>query len=357
MHIVIMAGGSGTRFWPRSRKHAPKQFLTIAGDRPMLRQAVDNSLGEQADLDKLWIVAGQNHAEAVRKILPDLPSAQLLLEPVGRNTAPAIALACLAIAQKDPKAVLAVLPSDHVIRKTKIFRRALAAAEHIALQDYIVTIGLKVSRPETGFGYIKTSEVIETHDDFIVNRVSRFVEKPDLSTAEKYQQSGDYLWNGGMFVFRVDVMLQAMQQLMPELAARFDDLKQALDDDDGAEKLAEIYPQLPSQSIDYGVMEKFAKVAVVPVDMGWSDVGSWAALPEVLQADEGGNIVQGQALLVDSHNSIIDSRSKRTVVALGCQDLVIVDTDDALLVMPKERAQEVRKVLDELKNQNRQELL
>ena len=357
MQFVIMAGGSGTRFWPRSRSHKPKQFLTIAGDRPMLRQAVDNALGAEAKLDNLWIVAGQHHATALRDILPTLPKAQLLLEPLGRNTAPAIALACLAIAQKDPQALLAVLPSDHVIRKPETFRRALAAAGRIAEQDYIATIGLKVSRPETGFGYIKIGDDIDMIDHFSVKKVSRFVEKPDLATAKQYQQSGEYLWNGGMFVFRVDVMLQAMQALMPELAARFDDINNALSDDAGAEKLAQIYPELPAQSIDYGVMEKFAKVAVVPVDMGWSDVGSWAALPEVLKADDDDNIVQGQALLVDSKANIIDNRSQRLVVALGCEDLVIVDTKDALLVMPKDRAQDLRKVLEELKQQQRQDLL
>ena len=357
MHIVIMAGGSGTRFWPRSRSHFPKQFLTIAGSRPMLRQAVDNALGAEAPLDRLWVVAGEQHEDPLRQVLPDLTDAQILLEPVGRNTAPAIALACLAIMQKDPDALLAVLPSDHVIRKPEVFRRALAAAGQIAAQDYIVTIGLEVSRPETGFGYIKIGQNIETIDDFNIKKVDRFVEKPDLDTAKQYQQSGRFLWNGGMFVFRAALMLQAMRELMPELASHFDALQAALQSDDPRAQLGEIYPRLPAQSIDYGVMEKFAKVAVIPVDMGWSDVGSWAALPEVLPADDDGNIVQGQALLVDSKKTIVDSRSGRTVVALGCEDQVIVDTDDALLVMPRARAQDVKKVLQRLKDTERQGLL
>ena len=323
----------------------------------MLRQAVDNALGQNPQQDPLWIVAGELHAEAVRDVLPNLPEKNLLLEPVGRNTAPAIGYACVHIATQDPQAIVAVLPSDHVIKQPEKLRSALQAAGKIAEQGFIATIGLQVTRPETGFGYIQQGELLGEHQGMPVYRVQRFVEKPDRERATQYMQAKSYLWNGGMFVFRVDVMLEAIRSHMPELAQGLDEIATNLSRDDAQQQNAALYPQLPSQSIDFGVMEKVSQVAVVPVDMGWSDVGSWAALPEVLPADSQGNVVNGAAMLIDSHNLVVDNSGEKLIAMVGCQDLVVVDTADALLVMPRERAQDVRLVLDALAAQGKPDLM
>ncbi|MBN2357975.1 MAG: mannose-1-phosphate guanylyltransferase [Deltaproteobacteria bacterium] len=356
MFVVIMAGGAGTRFWPRSRRRLPKQFLNIVGERPLLRAAVDNAIGADGDRSRLLVVAGSAHRPLVERCLPDVPPANLLYEPVGRNTAPAIGFACVEIARRDARAVAAVLPSDHVIGDPPALRAALAAAASAAADGAIVTIGIQPTRPETGYGYIARGEQTAVHGGQPVYRVSSFVEKPGREQAERYLAAGNYFWNAGMFVFRVDAMLAAIRAHMPELAAGLQQLAEALGRGD-SDALARLYPALPAQSIDYGVMERVENAAMVPASCGWSDVGSWAALPEVQPLDAAGNAVSGDALLVDTAGSVVDARAGRLVAVLGCRDLVVVDTEDALLVVPRERAQEVRQVLALLESDGRTRLL
>lgn len=355
MYVVIMAGGSGTRFWPRSRRRLPKQFLNIVGDQPLLRSAVDNAVGSDGDRSRVLVVAGTAHQPLVEQCLPDVPRANLLYEPVGRNTAPAIGFACVEIARRDPRAVAAVLPSDHVIGNPVALRAALEAAAAAAADGAIVTIGIQPTRPETGYGYIARGDQIAVQRGQPVFRVSSFVEKPKREVAERYLAAGNYFWNAGMFVFRVDVMLAAIRSHMPELSAGLDQLA-ALDSAD-APALARLYPQLPAQSIDYGVMERVDNVVMVVANFGWSDVGSWAALPEVAALDANRNTVAGDSVLVDCADCVVDARGKRLVAVVGCRDLVVVDTEDALLVVPRDRAQDVRQVLTELERGGRIGLL
>jgi len=355
MYVVIMAGGSGTRFWPRSRRRLPKQFLNIVGERPLLRAAVDNAVGSSGDRSCVLVVAGTSHQPLVEQCLPDVPRANLLYEPVGRNTAPAIGFACVEIARREPHAVAAVLPSDHVIGDPVALRAALAAAAAAAADGAIVTIGIQPTRPETGYGYIARGDQIAVHGGQPIYRVSSFVEKPKREVAERYLAAGNYFWNAGMFVFRVDVMLAAIRAHMPELARGLDQLAALGGGDDAA--LARLYPQLPAQSIDFGVMERVDNVAMVPANFGWSDVGSWAALPEVAALDSNRNVVAGDTVLVDCAECVVDARGGRLVALVGCRDLVVVDTEDAVLVVPRERSQEVRQVLAELERNGRTNLL
>jgi mannose-1-phosphate guanylyltransferase len=252
--------------------------------------------------------------------------------------------------------VAAALPADHVIGDPAAMRATLAAAAAAAAGGSIVTIGIQPTRPETGYGYIARGGQIAVHGGLPVFRVNSFVEKPKRETAKRYLAAGNFYWNAGMFVFRVDVMLAAIRAHMPELAAGLEQLADALDRGDAA-ALERLYPQLPAQSIDYGVMERADNVAMVPASFGWSDVGSWAALPEVSTLDADGNVVFGDAVLVDTSGSVVDARGGRLVAVVGCRDLVVVDTEDALLVVPRDRAQEVRQVLTELERAGRTQLL
>ncbi|MGA9526246.1 MAG: mannose-1-phosphate guanylyltransferase [Myxococcaceae bacterium] len=344
LHPVIMAGGSGTRFWPLSRKARPKQFLPLASKKPLIVETADRLRGLAKPKDT-WVVCGPQHATPVKRLLKGMPSGNVLVEPVARNTAPAIALACLHVARRDPEGVLIVLPSDHHIADVKGFRERLAAAAEVAEQGFIVTIGIKPSRPETGYGYIRLGEPLEGE----AQRVAAFVEKPDTETAKKYVTSGDYVWNGGIFVFRADVMLKAFAEHMPELDAGLQKIRAAIGKRTYASVLKKVFPKLPSISIDYGVAEKAKNIAVVPGDFGWSDVGSFAAIPEVRKADAAGNVLDGKgALAIDSSGCVVLG-GDRVIAVVGMTDVVVVDAGDAILVVPREKSQDVRKAVEALK--------
>jgi mannose-1-phosphate guanylyltransferase len=345
---VVMAGGSGTRFWPLSRVKRPKQFLPLASDKPLIVDTVSRLEG-LAKLKDTLVVCGPVHAPAARKLLKGLPKGNVVVEPVARNTAPAIALAALHVARRDPKGVLVVLPSDHHVADVAGFRRTLAAAAKVAEAGLLVTLGIKPHRPETGYGYIRVGEALPEGGAAGARRVAAFVEKPDLPTAQGYLASGDYLWNAGIFLFRADVILEAFRQHMPELAAGLDKLAPKVGKRDEAAALKRTFPKLPSVSIDYGVMEKAGNIAVVPSDFGWSDVGSFGAIPEVRPADARGNVVGGKgALLVDSDGCVVLAGG-RPLAVVGMKDVVVVDAGDAILVVPKERSQDVRKAVEALK--------
>jgi mannose-1-phosphate guanylyltransferase len=344
LHPVIMAGGSGTRFWPLSRKARPKQFLPLASKKPLIVETAERMRGLAKPKDT-WVVCGPQHAGPAKKLLKGIPGSNVLVEPVARNTAPAIGLAAAHVAMRDPEGVLIVLPSDHHIADVKAFRRTLVEAAKVAEQGYIVTLGITPKRPDTGYGYIRVGSPLEGE----ASGVEAFVEKPDLETAKKYLASGDYLWNGGIFVFRADVMLDALEEHMPELYAGLEKILGAIGTRSYASVLKRVFPKLPSTSIDYGVAEKARNIAVVPGDFGWSDVGSFAAIPEVRKADKQGNVVEGKnAMALDSSGCVVLG-GDRVVAVVGMTDVVVVDAGDAVLVVPKEKSQDVRKAVEALK--------
>jgi mannose-1-phosphate guanylyltransferase len=343
LYPVIMAGGSGTRFWPLSRKARPKQFLPLATKKPLVTETAARLEGLCAVKD-IYVVCGKLHAKPVLSMVKGLQREHVLVEPLARNTAPAIALACAHVAAGDPKGIIAVLPSDQHVADVAGFRTALIEAARVAEEGFIVTLGIKPSRPETGYGYIRIGEPFSG----AACKVQAFVEKPSPQTAMAYFASGDYLWNAGIFVFRADVMLDAFKLHMPALDAGLRQVRLAIGKRSYAAVLARVFPTLPAISIDYGVAERAENIAVVPGDFGWSDVGSFNALAEVRAADSRGNVILGtNAVVVDCEGCVVVS-GKRPVAVVGLSDVVVVDSGDAVLVLPKDRSQDVRKVVDEL---------
>jgi len=378
---VVMAGGAGTRFWPLSRKARPKQFLALVGESPLLAATVAR-LPPLAKLDRTFVVCGPAHAAAVRRILPELPKDNLIVEPCARNTAPCVGLAALHVARLDRKGILAMLPADHHVARPAAFREALAAAAEVAQGGAIATIGVKPSRPETGYGYLKVGERLDApmagvgkgarpkskpaapaakakavdEGSLVARRVAKFVEKPDRATAERYLADGSYLWNSGIFVFRADVILDEIRRTLPDLGEQLERIDRAIGTPRAARALAEAFPRCPAISIDYGVMEKSDRIAVVPGDFGWSDLGSFDALPDVRAQDARGNVVEGEAMIFDGRNNVVLGLPGRPLAVIGVDDLIVVDAGDAVLVCRRDRAQDVRKAVDELKRRGREEM-
>ena len=344
---VIMAGGSGTRFWPLSRQKRPKQFLPLASEQPLIVDTLER-LPPLATAEQSYVVCGPVHAPSVRRLLPTLPKEHVIVEPVARNTAPAIGLAALHVAAKDPKGVLLVLPSDHHIANVKRFRETLKAAAALAADGLLTTIGITPTRPDTGYGYIHLGAPLADRKGQLAHRVQRFVEKPDYDRAQSYLASGDYLWNAGIFALRADVILDQIERHLPKLAAALAAIRPTLGKPTYKRTLARHFPDAEPISIDYGVMERAAEIACVPGDFGWSDVGSFAALPDVRRVDANGNVAQGEAALVDCHGCVVVG-GDRVIAGVGLRDLIIVDAGDAILVVPKDRAQDVRQAVDALK--------
>jgi mannose-1-phosphate guanylyltransferase / mannose-6-phosphate isomerase len=355
---VILSGGAGTRLWPLSRELYPKQLLALTGERTMLQQTALRLEGLQATAPV--VVCNEAHrflvAEQLRQI--NIEPRALVLEPFGRNTAPAIALAALAAlkaAGADADPVLLVLPADHVIRDVPTFQKAVKIALPAAEQGKLVTFGVVPNAPETGYGYIQRVEAGQRDSGEGVHRIARFVEKPDADKAAQFVRSGEYYWNSGMFMFRARRYLQELEQLAPEIAkvcaGAFGSAKNDLD-------FTRIEPKAfegcPSDSIDYAVMEKTTDAVVVPLDAGWSDVGSWAALHGACESDSHGNVSRGDVISEDSGGCYLYSES-RLVAVVGLQDHVVIETKDAVLVAPKERVQDVKKLVYRLKEQGRYE--
>lgn len=340
---VILSGGSGTRLWPMSRPENPKQLLALTAEETMLQLTARRTL-DAARFDRPIIVANNAHADTIETQLARIgaiPRA-LILEPVGRNTAPAIALAALAA---DPESLLLVMPSDHVITDPAAFRDAIEAALPIAGDGWLVTFGIAPDAPETGYGYIETGEAISAG----VHRVARFVEKPDRATAEAMLAAGGHAWNGGIFLFRADIFLDALSRHAPDILAA---ARAAMDDaeriDGRVHPNEESFARSPSDSIDYAVMEKAERVAVVPVSMGWSDLGSWDALHALSKCDADDNACDGDAILIDSRNCLVRSDGPR-VALVGVDDLIVVASGNDILILPRGRSQDVRKVTEHLK--------
>lgn len=340
-----MAGGRGERFWPQSRLTRPKHLLPIVGESPMLRQTVDRLKG-LVEPERVWVITNQEQVEAVREICPEIPTEQIVAEPVGRDTAPAVALAALLVEKSVGDHAFAMLPADHVIQNTEAFRKDLLAAFEAAEKDAVIaTVGIHPTFPATGYGYIQADSAEASN----VFPVQRFVEKPDLETAQSYLDEGNYFWNGGIFVWRPGTILGAIETHCSELHASFSAIRSALS---SGEALTEIlpreYPRLEKISIDYAVMEKADNVVMVQSTFDWDDVGSWPAIERHFPKDENGNILKGTTVSEDSSDNLIISEGDHLVGIVGVDDLMVIHTGDATLICPKDRAQDVKKLVKKI---------
>lgn len=351
LYAVILAGGSGTRLWPRSREHKPKQFLDIAGERTMLQEAVER-IEPLVPLERIFVTTNREYSGLVREQVPQLPASNVIGEIASRGTAPAMGLTAILLRRRDPQAIMAVLTADHLIADRPRFRDAIAAAAEVAGQGHLVTLGIQAAYPETGYGYIERGEPLGNVGGFDVYRVLRFAEKPDLKTAQAFIASGAYSWNSGMFIWRVADILAELQRLMPDLYAQLEEIEHDWDTPRQDETLARVWPQIAKQTIDFGVMERARDVAVIPVDIGWSDVGSWATLLDLLPADAQGNVLTGEVECMETHDSLIYSQG-RLIAAIGLDEMIVVDTGDVVLVCPKSRAQDVRTIVERLQRQGK----
>ena len=353
LYALIMAGGSGTRLWPRSRPQHPKQFLDITGDLTMLQEA-QVRLVPLIPPERVWVATNQGYVDIVKRQLPAVPVANILGEPAGRGTAAAIGLAAIHLHRREPGAVMAVLTADHLIKDTQMFRSALAAARQVAQDGWLVTLGIRPTYPETGYGYIQRGEPLRSVDGIEAYQVARFAEKPDRATAEQFLGTGDYAWNSGMFIWQVERILSEMQQHMPELYAGLTEIERGLGTAEAEHILARVWPDLPNETIDYGIMEKADRVAVLPVEIGWNDVGSWAAVYDVLPHDEHDNAVVGRHLTTGTRGSLVYA-PKRLVATFGLEDMIVVDTEDVLLIGPRSQSQDVKDLVAMFQAQDRAE--
>ena len=358
MYAAILAGGVGTRLWPRSRQTLPKQFSDITGSgRTMIQSTVDRIAGFVMP-EQIYILTGARYRALAAEQLPALPEANILVEPSGRSTAPAIGLACIHLRRRDPNAVIAILHADHVFRDEAHYCAILQQAEVAAQAGYLTVLGAQPDTPHTGYGYIKRAgDALPINGAWPVFRAERFLEKPDLATAQAFLAEGSYYWNVGNFISRVDVLLAEFERQRPALYAGLLQIEAALGTDHAEAVLQEVWPTLENISIDHGVMEGAAKVAVVPLDAGWNDVGSWDALDMVLAAGEDGNcITQGTVILTGCSGNIV-SGGDRLIALVGVDNLVVVDTGDALLIGHKDKMQQVKEIVDALRLQQREDLL
>ena len=349
-----MAGGRGERFWPKSRKTLPKQFLSLTGDGKTMIQLTVERILPLVEMDDIYIVTNKDYRQLVREQLPEIPERNILCEPVGRNTAPCIGLGAMHINQKYDDAVMMVLPSDHLIKQKKLFVDILGQACEIAEEDgNIVTVGITPSYPETGYGYIKFLTEKKKGSAF---KVEKFVEKPNMEKAKEYLASGDYLWNSGMFMWKVSTILNKMQTLLPQIYQKLTQIGEAIGTPEEDKVLQEVFPTVESISVDYGILEKTDSIYTLPGDFGWDDVGSWLAVSRVRGTDENNNVLTGNVLAVDTTDCVVEAQEK-LIATVGLKNLVVVDTKDAMLICEKEKANDIKKVLETLRNDDRQEYL
>ena len=358
-YALIMAGGGGTRLWPVSRRSRPKQMIRFFDHHSMFQTAVRRLDGLFAP-DRIFVVTVAGQAEQLREQCPEIPDENFLLEPSPRGTASAIGLGAVHLQQRNPDAVVAVLTADHFIRDEVFFRQLLSTAYSVAQENYLVTLGISPTSPSTAYGYIQYGRSLGYREGVEFFQVSGFREKPDLATAERFVSSGEYAWNSGMFIMQTKAFFDEAARQMPDLHLGLEEIKSVIGTSDEQSTTVDVWEKLLPQTIDYGIMEGADRVAIIPgAGLGWNDVGSWESLFESLPIDDNGNIfVNSDSLALDTTNTLLfDDAQKRLVVTIGLDDLVIVETDDVLLICKKAHGQQVRSVVEELKSSGREDLL
>lgn len=355
-YALIMAGGSGTRLWPLSRERLPKPALRLYRDESLFQIAIKR-LEAIFPMDHILVVAGAEHCKVLAEQVPGIPRQNFLVEPHGRGTASAIGLAAVHLAKRDPEALMAVLTADHSIGDEKTFQDAILAAFETARQGYLVTLGIQPSFPSTDYGYIEAGEPLPEQKGFRVYQAKRFVEKPPIERAEAMLREGGFSWNSGMFIWKLQSILDEMNRQMPELYDGLQHIAKEIGSGYYDTVLNGIWPTLEKQTIDYGIMEGARKVAVIPVSMDWVDVGTWPSLMPLLGEDVAGNATRGDAILKDCKGSLLMAGGERSVVGIGLEDMIVVDSPDAILVCPRSRVGELRDLVKKLKEDGRGELL
>lgn len=356
LHAVIMAGGSGTRFWPQSRTKLPKQLLRLTGERTMIQQTLDRCAG-LVDPGNAWVVTNAVQADETRRQLPGLPSDNILLEPAARNTAPCIGLAAIHALARDPEAIMFIMPADHVIKPTEAFqaaaRDAVAVVEHDPTR--LVLFGVRPTFPATGFGYIEREEPLQgTAAAF---EVSTFREKPELKTAQEYVDSGRFYWNCGIFCWKASTILDHLKERVSETWHRLQKIAEAIGTDGYMNVLNAEFPLMNSISIDFAVLEKATGATVIEAPYEWDDVGSWLAVPRLSGQDENGNTIDGRFVGSDSRNNIVRTSDDHLIAAIGVEDLIIVHTDDVTLVAGKDDSERIKELLEQLRNRGDEQYL
>lgn len=344
MKILILAGGSGTRLWPVSRARSPKQIQPLVGKRTLLQKTYFR-IKKGFKESNIFVSTSQRHLKDIKRQLPQIKKRQLIVEPVAKNTAPAIGLACVTLAKRDPHAVIATVNSDHFIRDEKEYLRSIKLAGRVVKEhpDHLVLLGINPTYPETGYGYIKLGKQIESFDGDKLFKVERFSEKPDLKTAKRYLKSWAYLWNPAYFVFRTDTMLKLFKRYLPGQHKILMTIKKS------PNKLKSEFPKIKPISIDYGIMEKASKLLCLPVSFDWTDIGHWRTVQELLAAKKSDNVVKGKYVHLDGSGNLVYSYSNKLITTVGVKNSIIIETKDAILVCPKSRAQDVKKIVEELK--------
>lgn len=359
VHCVIMAGGSGTRFWPKSRKKMPKQLHSLFSDKPMIIETIDRILPLFKE-NNIHVVAGINIEENVKKTMSCFKSADIVIEPKARNTAPCIAYMAMKLFHQHGDGIMLVLPSDHVIQNRKKFTDVLAFGMKAAEKhNTIVTLGLEPDSPHTGYGYIQLGEQVEKADDAtLLHKVKSFKEKPNAEKAKEFFDSKEYMWNSGMFMMKTSTIISAVQKYMPELHKGLEEIAKSFGKSNEKEIFNKLFAELPAQSIDIGVIEKLDNVLTIPTEFGWNDIGSWTSLNEILQAQEFGISDTKNTVCVNSKNLIIsEANPKKLIATLGVEDLIIIDTEDALLVTTKDKAQDIKEIVLALEKKKMEQYL
>lgn len=348
MYGVIMAGGSGTRFWPRSRYQKSKQFLKIFGKKPLITQTIDR-IEKIIPHNQIFIISRQDQQEQLDAICKKIPRENKIYEPTGKNTAPCIGLAATLIDHQNPDAVMVVTPADHLVIDTDKFKKVLSRGISVAREhEGLVTLGIKPDQPATGYGYIQIDKELESNKKIKAYSVKTFAEKPDLATAKRFLKCGDFYWNSGIFIFKVKTLLKAFEEFLPEIYEGLQEIRKYIGTKKYDDSLKNVYKQIRSISIDYGIMEKATNVFLVEGDFGWSDLGSWDQVYRLSDKDSNGNVKQGDVVTHQTSNSYIHS-SDGVVAVLGLDDVIVVRSEDAVLVAKRDRSEDVKKLVDLMK--------
>lgn len=347
MYAVIMAGGGGTRLWPKSREKNPKQLHALVGEKPLV-QAMTERMERIVGKHHVFVITGPDHAEMINSLMPSM-SGRIFVDPYRRDTAPCIGLAAVYLSRLDPNAAMIVSPADHFIGSEERFAAAVKAAASLAEKGHVVTIGIKPTGPETGYGYIESGDLFATVNGYQVYKVRRFVEKPDIETAKRYLAAGNFYWNSGMFAWSIPTILSLFEKYLPDAYASLMRIRDALGTADEAEIIHREYKSIEPISVDFGIMEKLKDILVVPGDFEWSDIGSWSTVFDISPKDADGNVVAGLHIGLDTRNCLVLGPDNRLVATIGIKDMIVIHTEDAVLVCPRDRAQDVKKIVDKIK--------